>query len=348
MRPIKFHNINEKPDIQLGVSNKFKNEELKKQVQEILNAPNKPIKEEEPIVDITSTLESIAGKSGAYARISRNQLISTPAEWNRFTPISTDKKVLMAESIYSNGLLQPIVVRAIDEDNKQFQILAGNTRNELFGLLYDLTQDEKYLAIDAKVYWYGELSDEQAREIVTDTNYIQRANLTARDRVFCIHTKIQMLKARKAVGIAEKVAEQMNLKRSTVFYWNKLVSLIPEFFDLFQDDAISLVAANRIASFPADVQKKLYEMKDILTNELIMKIPAKTKPEVVMSLVKSLLDEQTQPKVSYKLDSTWEEGDSFFMKATSKPPEGTKPFMIYIPENKLKVFLKTYKDFIVK
>jgi len=347
LRPIKFHNINEKPDIQLGVSNKFKNEELKKQVQEILNAPNKPVKEE-PMIDITSTLENIAGKSGAYARIPREKLIATPEEWNKFTPISNDKKVLMAESIYSNGLLQPIVVRAISEDNTHFQILAGNTRNELFGILYDLTKDEKYLAIDAKVYWYGELSDEQAKEIVTDTNYIQRANLTARDRVFCIHNKIQMLKARKEKSIIDKVAVQLDLKRTTVFYWNKLTNLIPEFFDLFQADALSLVAASRLASFPQGVQRELYNMRDALTNELILKVPAKTKPEEIVPLFKSLLTEKETPKVSYKLDATWEEGNSFFMKATSKPPEGTKPFMIYIPENKLKVFLKTYEDFIVK
>lgn len=348
MRPIKFHNPNEKPDIQLGVSNKFKNEELKKQVQEIINAPNKPIKEEEPVKDITATLESIAGQSGAYARIPRDKLVSTPDDWNRFTPISNDKKVLMAESIYSNGLLQPIIVRALDEENERFQILAGNTRNELFGILYDITQDEKYLSIDAKVYWYGELSNEQAREIVTDTNYIQRANLAARDRAFCIHNKMEMLKKRGEARVLDKVAEQLELQRSTVFYWNKLANLIPEFFDMFQDDVFSLKAASRIASFPKEIQEELYKMRDVLTNELIMKVPAKTKPEEVISTVKMLLDKQTAPKPSYELDATWEEGDSFFMKAKSKPPEGSKPFMVYIPENKLKTFLKTYESFVVK
>jgi ParB family chromosome partitioning protein len=352
LKPLNFHNPDARPedvDMQLGVSNKFKDPDLKAQVEEMIQNAVPSSHSNEDTIDITSTLENIAGKSGAYARIPRSQLEGTPIEWNQFTPISTDKKVLMAESIYCNGLLQPIVVRAINESNDHFQILAGNTRNELFGTLYDITRDEKYLAIDAKVYWYGELTDEQAREIVTDTNYVQRANLTAKDRVFCIHNKVEMLKKRGESDIMAKVAEQMEIKKSTAFYWNKLANLISGFFEMFQSDKLSLLAASRLASFPQPVQYELYEMKDLLTNEVIMKVPAKAKEDRVVDLFRSILDSTTAPKPSYSIDASWTEEDGkFAIRAKTPPPEGSQPLLVYIPKKKLKAFLKTYEDFVVK
>ncbi len=352
MKQFKFHDPNAKPediDVQLGVSNKFKDQDLKAQVEEMISNAVPSPSNNEPTADITATLENIAGKTGAYARLHRSQLEDTPADWNQFTPISTDKKVLMAESIYCNGLLQPIVVRAINKENDHFQILAGNTRNELFGMLYDITKDEKYLSIDAKVYWYGELTDEQAREIVTDTNYVQRANLTAKDRVFCIHNKVEMLKKRGESDIMNKVAEQMEIKKSTAFYWNKLANLIPGFFDMFQNDQLSLVAASRLASFPHDVQHELYQMKDFLTNEIIMKVPAKAKEDMIVDLFQSHLDNATDPTPSYAIDSSWTEEDGkFVIRAKTAPPEGTQPLLLYLPQKKLKAFLKTYEDFLVK
>ena len=67
------------------------------------------------------------------------------------------------------------------------------------------------------MYDINELSDDQAREIASDTNYVQRAELSARDKAFAIHTKIEMLRKHKATYVLDRVAEQMNIKRTTVF-----------------------------------------------------------------------------------------------------------------------------------
>lgn len=355
MRKIDFHPTDARPeDIkeQIGVSEKFENAELKAKLQQLIDnkTPKEQLPEttEETSVDISDTLERIAGTSGAYAKVERNKLIPTPTDWNQFTEISEDKKILMAESIYYNGLLQPIVVRSINEDNSQFQILAGNTRNSLYGMLYEITNDEKYLAIDAKIYWYGELTDNQAREIVTDTNYVQRANLSARDRAFCIHNKIEMLKGRRESDIMNKVAEQMNIKRSTVFYWDKIAKLIPEFFDMFQNDEISLKASSRLASFPQDIQRELYEMRDLLTDEIIMKVPAKTVHDEIITKFHEIIDALSAPTPSYSLEAMWEEDGHLMFKTREKPPEDREPVLLYLPKNKLKAFLKSYEDFILQ
>ena len=355
MRKINFHPTDARPEdikMEIGVSEKFKDSELKSKLQKIITtngAQTEAVKEAETAtVDISDTLERIAGTSGAYAKVERSKLLPTPQDWNQFTEISEDKKILMAESIYYNGLLQPIVVRAMDEKNTSFQILAGNTRNSLYGMLYDITGDDKYLSIDAKIYWFGELTDEQAREIVTDTNYVQRANLSARDRVFCIHNKIEMLKSRKESDIMSKVAEQMNIKRSTVFYWDKIAKLIPKFFDWFQDDFISLKAASRIASFPPDIQEELYEMRERLTDEIIMKVPAKTVHDEIIPMFNEIIDAFNAPKPSYALDAMWEEEGHLMLKTKEPPPADTEPILLYLPSNKLKIFLKSYEDYIVQ
>ena len=355
MRKIDFHPTDARPEdikMEIGVSEKFQDSELKSKLQKIITTQGvqtEAVKEAETAaVDISGTLERIAGTSGAYAKVERSKLLPTPQDWNQFTEIPEDKKILMAESIYYNGLLQPIVVRAMDEKNTSFQILAGNTRNSLYGMLYDITGDDKYLSIDAKIYWFGELTDEQAREIVTDTNYVQRANLSARDRVFCIHNKIEMLKSRKESDIMSKVAEQLNIKRSTVFYWDKIAKLIPEFFDMFQDDEFSLKAASRLASFPADIQQELYEMRDRLTDEIIMKVPAKTVHDEIIPMFNEIIDAFNAPKPSYTLDAMWEEEGHLMLKTQEPPPADSEPILLYLPTNKLKVFLKSYEDYIVQ
>ena len=355
MRKIDFHPTDAKPeDIkdQIGVSKKFEDAELKDKLQQLIDkkSPKEQIPDpkEETSVDISGTLERIAGTSGAYAKVERSKLVPTPADWNQFTEISKDKKILMAESIYYNGLLQPIVVRAINKDNSQFQILAGNTRNSLYGLLYDITNDEKYLSIDAKIYWYGELTDNQAREIVTDTNYVQRATLSARDRAFCIHNKIEMLKGRRESDIMNKVAEQMNIKRSTVFYWDKMANLIPDFYELFQKDKISLKASSRLASFPKDIQRELYKMRDLLTDEIIMKVPAKTVHDEIVAKFHEIIDSLSAPTPAYSLEAMWEEDGYLMFKTSEKPPENSEPVLLYLPKNKLKAFLKSYEEFILK
>ena len=45
------------------------------------------------------------------------------------------------------------------------------------------------------VYDYGAINDDQAQEIISDTNFVQRSNLPARDKALCIYNKMKMLKA---------------------------------------------------------------------------------------------------------------------------------------------------------
>ena len=322
--------------------------------------------------DIDSTLLEIVGQKGAIGKVDRAQLIPTPEEWNRFTPIDNEKKILMAESIQVNGLLQPIIVRAIDPENNKFQILAGNTRNEVYGLLHEMTGEDKYLSIDAKIYWYGQINDDQAREIVSDTNYIQRGNLSNRDKAFCIHNKVEMLKKRNnrkwgTGDILTQVADQMGLKRTAVFYWNRIDKLISQFGEIFEKGGLTLKNASKIAGYPSSIQKKLYNEymdNDIpkhgvnSLDKITSKLPAKLEKDdieeiryIVARISDSLTAQKTEnknaPKKVHIAKFKSSDGQYNILVRPSPSPDETC-VVLYIPKDKLDKLQKDYGEYILE
>ncbi len=353
--------------LSVGVSNRFDSDEFREMTRKRLmgasgaqdNSPLPSAESVESTETIRETsaktdkvLQDIAGNTGSYTILPLNVLSPTPAEWNQFSAISNEKKVLMADSIYRNGLQQPIVVRALDDKGKNYQILAGNTRKNIYEVLYDITQDEKFLSIECKVYGYKELTDDQAREIASDTNYVQRANLTGRDRSFAVRTKLNILKKRGEKQILEKAAEQMGMKRTAAFSWNKMANLIPVFFDMFDAGRISQKAATRIAAWSHEVQQELYQQADFLTNEIIMAIPAKTPSEKVMDKFHAVLDQTTQEQaeaaqIGY-IDTLTEDEDGYTLHLSGKAPSASQLVVLYIPDKKAAAFKNMYKDYIIE
>ena len=112
------------------------NQEIKEQIQSNPNENTDKI--EEDAVSEDSIVMGITGKIGKFAPIPMDKLIPTPKEWNQFTPISKNRKMLMADSIHRIGLQNPIIVRRIGQEEK-YQILSGNTRYEIYNILYNST-----------------------------------------------------------------------------------------------------------------------------------------------------------------------------------------------------------------
>lgn len=367
-RTINFAKSDARPeDIKgtIGVSDRFADPKLKEAIAEQMRAPQAPAaqpgadgsparaEDTEGTLrtkrDVEDVLTEIAGTAGRFMRIPRTKLMATPAAWNPFSQVSQEKKVLMADSIYRTGLQQPIVVRSLDEAGNMYQILAGNTRNEIYGVLYELTGDEKYASIEAKVYGYGELTDDQAREIASDTNYVQRAELSSRDKAYAIHTKVEMLKKNKVAAVLDRVAEQMNIQRSSVFYWNKVFSLIPEFYAYFDEGRIRLKTASRIASWPPAIQKALWERRDFLTDDLILKIPAKTPYDQIIPRFEELLDISTAPKKELgHIQSVDVQDRTYTIQAEVDRPDDSEVVVLCVPKAKMKALQHKYGDYLIK
>ncbi len=354
MRRIDFADMDAKPEEvegTIGVSDRFKNEELKKAIKEQLHMEKADsISEVENDTEkVESVLKEITGGLGEFHLIPRDLLIPTPDEWNQFTPISQERKILMADSIHRIGLQQPIVVRKMDHEEK-YEILSGNTRTEIYGILFEITQDEKYLSIPALVYDTGKISDEQAQEIASDTNYVQRGNLSSKDRAFAVRTKVAMLKKHGEKGVLDMAAKQMGITRSGVFYWEKMANLIPEFLRMFDDGRIGLKAASRIASWPENTQKQLLEHQELISDESIMNIKAKTKHEDVLEIFLSAAEElsSNENKTLASIESIKTTKHNCTIKIDAPPEEGYEVVVMYLPKKKASQARKSYDKYILK
>lgn len=204
-------------------------------------------------------------------KIEVDKLIEAPTEWNFYKTLNKNKMFELIESIVENGLLSPIIIW--QQENGQYMILAGHNRVRAFKMVYNKTKEDKYLTIDAYVKSFNELSEEEARTIIIDTNFVQR-QMSTYEKHKSIMFKYNVLgrKSRKEKGkqTAELIADEFGISRSHVFRYIKLNNLIDELMKLIDDEVITIKAGMVLANLPAEVQKKLYdEHIELLNNKNI-------------------------------------------------------------------------------
>lgn len=344
---ISFANMDAEPDevkVDVGVAGRFNTPEYQKAIEE-----RQQKQEEQPVASaetIAERVDTIAGSKGTVMLIERAKLNGTRPEWNQFSAVNDEKKALMAESIHEVGLLQPIIVWATDESNEQFEILAGNTRNELYGILYDTYHDDKYLSIEARVYAHDQLTEDQAREIASDTNYLQRGSLNSDDKAFAIKTKVELLNKRGKKGALQTVAEQMNLKRTSIYHWLNYGKAIPKFRAMFNNGQLTLKAVSRLGTFSKEAQEGLVKYADVMTNALVMKVPAQTPDSAVVAKFEEALEAVSAPVEYAGSMSVERKENETVIRIAQTFPEDTKPVVVALPPNKLEAFLKKYHEFI--
>ena len=225
-----------------------------------------------------------------YQVVPCEYLEPAPDEWNFFTRPSKEKILALAESIYYNGLLQPIVVQVLDGNEKKLQILAGHTRVEAYRILRETLQNDTYAQIPALVYASSILSDEDAKDIVCDTNFMQRGTLTPMETARCIALKAQRLRGnalRSKEPIANKIAEYYHMKRSSVFRWQRIANLIPELAILAEQRQLTTVNMYKLAAFSPEEQKKLMRRAaDYISNNALRPVKTKHKIEDIIRILK--------------------------------------------------------------
>lgn len=289
--------------------------------------------EQKELADINS-LEKFDEVENDFCKIPLKNLEASPDSWNFFEPLSSERLASLAESIFVQGLLQPIVVRELDKEATRYQILAGHNRTRAYSILQKLYPDkaEEFSMIEAKVFKYGALTDLQAQEIVVDTNFIQRGNLSARDKAVCIYKKAQILSNeysnRNRTLIAQKVSEEFKLKKTAYYRYLKISTISPEYEELINGGTISLKAAEIIASYPKEVQLDLFmNHKELLTTKRIARLSAKTPPSQVVAIL------ETNDESDYK----------YTIEASFDPKINEAPVLLYVKKSsygKLQSFLQ--------
>lgn len=207
-----------------------------------------------------------------------NSLHPAPDGWNFFPQISEPKLLEMIFSILENGLFNPIIVW---EQEDGCMILSGHNRVEAYKRIIKKYRDtpnfkkEEYETIPAIVFKKGEIDEEKAREIIIDTNYIQRDE-DKRLMPKIIKNRLDIVKNRKDIkgNTIDIVAEELGLSRTKI-YEDQLIAnkIIPELNDFFFNNIIKKKSLLRFAWFTKEVQEWIYNnFRDDITDNNVMKL----------------------------------------------------------------------------
>lgn len=199
-----------------------------------------------------------AGPGEGAVELPLDSLHAARPDWNFYSPLSDDKMVELIASIRDNGLLHPIVVWR--RPGQPDMVLSGHNRLEAFRRLYKTTGEEKYARIPCTLR--QDLTEEQAREIIVDSNWVQR-NLTPSEkaRSICQKYALSGRKARAANGSEhlstyEIIARQYGLSGRQIARYVKLGSLCPALLELLDSGRLGVAAGVRLADLPASLQEQ--------------------------------------------------------------------------------------------
>ena len=259
-------------------------------------------------------------KNESVVSVEVSKLKDAPKNWNFYSKLDDDKFLELVDSINNNSLLHPIVVWQQDED---YMILSGHNRVRAYRKLYEITKDEQYLKIPAIIKKHDEITEDIAKEIIIDTNWIQR-QLSTYEKTQSILQKYVKIKQSKNKGTKTRdvIASHLGITGRMVQNYISLNNLNPAFFEMLDDNLINIKQAIVIAKFEDYIQEEILKHKDDLSfNIQLLKsaLNIKNKDRVIeiLSSNDGLNEEENYIKVTYK-----------------------------IPKDKKSEFDKIYKDFI--
>jgi ParB family chromosome partitioning protein len=268
-------------------------------------------------------------------QIELNKLVDAPQEWNFYSHLSNSKMLELVESIKDIGLMHPIVVWEQNDGN--YMILSGHNRKKAYSIILESMVDspneeiDKYKKIHCYVKKFEDLTVDEAKEIIIDTNWVQR-ELSPVEKAKSIFEKYTNLKSNRAQSknklqrgkTRDLIAKQFDISGRQVADYYRLNYLIKEFKELLRNNSISIKAGVKLAQFSTQDQNFIYKnYKDILDNKMILKLEPSFSHEDIDDMFESFLEDMRQDmvKLSYKLMVPLDLQDSFqkdFNKIISK------------------------------
>ena len=259
-------------------------------------------------------------KHESVSSVDVDKLKEAPSKWNFYSKLDDDKFLELVDSIDNNSLLHPIVVWQQDED---YMILSGHNRVRAYKKLYEITKDDKYLKIPAIIKKDDEITEDMAKEIIIDTNWIQR-QLSTYEKTQSILQKYVKIKQSKSKGSKTRdiIASHLGITGRMVQNYISLNNLNTGFFEMLDDNLINIKQAIVIAKFDDYIQEEILKHKDKISFNIqllksALSIKNKDRVIAILSANDALNEEENYIKVVYK-----------------------------IPKDKKLEFDKIYKDFI--
>ena len=177
--------------------------------------------------------------------------------------IDNDEMESLVESIKTQGVLTPIVVRPMS--NVEYEIVSGHRR--VFAC--------KKLGIFEVPAVVRELTREEAIVVMADSN-LHRDGLLPSEKAFAYKMKLDAIKrqgertdltsdhrGQKSLTSVERIALESDESKSQVQRYIALTNLIPEFLQMVDEGGMALTPAVEISRLHKESQKMLHRMCDI-------------------------------------------------------------------------------------
>lgn len=203
------------------------------------------------------------GNSESSIEIDINQIRSFRD--HPFKVLEDEKMAELVQSIETNGVLTPVIVRG--NDDAGYEMISGYRRLHA-SMLAGLTK------IPAVV---RELTDDEATIAMVDSN-IQREELLPSERAFALRMKLEAMKRQgkrtdlaevdkdgtstqneRKLEAADVVGEDIGMSRAQVRRYIRLTYLIPSLLNLVDQKRLQFTCAVDISYFDETIQKWLNE-----------------------------------------------------------------------------------------
>lgn len=242
----------------------------------------------------------------ALVDIDISDLESAPEEWNFYRPLNDDKMEELLDSILNNGLLVPIIVWELKNklEGKKYMILSGHNRKKAYEMLKAITGDIKYNSIPALIKKYDELTDDEAREIIIDTNWVQRVlsplekarSVIEKYTVLQNKSKYDSKKNKYGKGLLRDIlGKQYNITGRQVDNYRSLDNLINEIQNLVKEDKVSITSASEVSKLNHNIQQWIFNNHP---DKIKIRYTRKLKSSMDLGDVKQIFENNKEKKIN--------------------------------------------------
>lgn len=227
------------------------------------------------------------------------KMIDAPEDWNKYPRLKDtqpDKYLELKLSIYEKGVEEPLILW--ERPNGEYMILAGHNRHDISCEIMQECrkelgfEEEKYRFPACIVYGADELSEDQARGIIDDTNlYRDFSKLPQRVKVEIIKSRLEVYKRRrysKGERI-DQLAKELGIKK-TAIYENLAISenIYQPLQELYYDGKLKRKAVLKFTYYDGDTQQWIYDhFKDQITEAKVNSLKKNMTRDAIANVFKS-------------------------------------------------------------
>lgn len=195
-----------------------------------------------------------------------SDMMPAPSDWNLYPRLKTsqpDRYLELKMSIYDRGLETPLILW--DRGADGLMILAGHTRWEICREIIEDCKNEKgfdeqkFRLIPCLIYEEDELTEQQARDIINDTNlYRDFSKLPNKTKIQIIRESLAKYQTRRyAKGERiDQLARDLGLEKTTIYESLSISEKVIEpLQELYYNEILTRKAVLRFTFFDKDTQE---------------------------------------------------------------------------------------------